>query len=162
MADEENLEQTQPVVLSVNVDETNDAAPAEGKRRRPATRKNSSARANATRLEPKATKARSRRYSESERSQKLTQIEERLSSGETLKSAAKDAGISEQTYYQWRRAIGVAEVPATKAQPSAGIGTLADLVALEQENIRLRVQLAERLRAENAELRKRLGLDQHE
>ncbi|PDT41633.1 transcriptional regulator, partial [Sinorhizobium fredii] len=36
---------------------------------------------------------------------------------------------------------------------------LADLVQLEEENQRLRKRLAEKLRAENAELRKRLGLD---
>jgi putative transposase len=35
---------------------------------------------------------------------------------------------------------------------------LADLVQLEQENLRLRKVLAEKLRAENADLRKRLGL----
>lgn len=36
---------------------------------------------------------------------------------------------------------------------------LADLVRLEEENQRLRKLLAEKLRAENADLRKRLGLD---
>lgn len=36
---------------------------------------------------------------------------------------------------------------------------LADLVQLEEENQRLRKRLAEKLRAENAELRKRLGLE---
>ncbi|MDW9912283.1 transcriptional regulator, partial [Sinorhizobium meliloti] len=36
---------------------------------------------------------------------------------------------------------------------------LADLVELEEENQKLRKRLAEKLRGENAELRKRLGLD---
>ncbi|MQV38422.1 transcriptional regulator, partial [Sinorhizobium meliloti] len=36
---------------------------------------------------------------------------------------------------------------------------LAALVELEEENQRLRKMLAEKLRAENAELRKRLGQD---
>ncbi|MBD9508005.1 SyrB-like regulator [Ensifer sp. ENS07] len=35
---------------------------------------------------------------------------------------------------------------------------IADLVQLEEENVRLRKTLAEKLRAENADLRKRLGL----
>ncbi|ASY60887.1 hypothetical protein SJ05684_a40180 (plasmid) [Sinorhizobium sojae CCBAU 05684] len=36
---------------------------------------------------------------------------------------------------------------------------LADLIQLEKENLRLRNLLSDKLRAENAELRKRLGLD---
>ncbi|WFU06975.1 SyrB-like regulator (plasmid) [Rhizobium sp. CB3171] len=36
---------------------------------------------------------------------------------------------------------------------------MADLIQLEEENKRLRKLLAEKLRAENADLRKRLGLD---
>ncbi|AHK47191.1 putative SyrB-like regulator (plasmid) [Ensifer adhaerens OV14] len=36
---------------------------------------------------------------------------------------------------------------------------MADLIQLEEENKRLRKTLADKLRAENADLRKRLGLD---
>lgn len=39
------------------------------------------------------------------------------------------------------------------------IDEFADLLQLEEENKRLRKTLAEKLRAENADLRKRLGLD---
>lgn len=39
------------------------------------------------------------------------------------------------------------------------IDEMADLIQLEEENKRLRKTLAEKLRAENADLRKRLGLD---
>ncbi|MCW1414162.1 SyrB-like regulator, partial [Rhizobium sp. 1AS11] len=46
----------------------------------------------------------------------------------------------------------------TKAK-AADLETLSDLVELEAENIRLRSLLADKLRAENTELRKRLGLD---
>lgn len=55
---------------------------------------------------------------------------------------------------------------AAKAQPverkapstSGALDDIADLVQLEQENARLRKALSEKLRSENADLRKRLGL----
>ncbi|MBZ9711136.1 transposase [Mesorhizobium sp. ESP7-2] len=87
-------------------------------------------------------------YSSKERAQKLGQIEKSIGSGETLKSAARQAGISEQTYYQWKKA----------ATPASDGGDLKDLLALEEENKRLKGLLAERLRKENAELKKKLGL----
>ncbi|WP_018902600.1 hypothetical protein [Rhizobium sp. 2MFCol3.1] len=40
-----------------------------------------------------------------------------------------------------------------------GASDLADLIALEAENKKLRKSLAEKLRSENADLRKKLGLD---
>ncbi|RUU14563.1 transcriptional regulator [Mesorhizobium sp. USDA-HM6] len=87
-------------------------------------------------------------YSAKERGQKLAQIETLIGGGATLKSAAKQAGISEQTYYLWKKA----------AMPAADSDELKDLVALEEENKRLKSLLADRLRNENAELKKRLGL----
>lgn len=42
--------------------------------------------------------------------------------------------------------------------PAAVLDGIADLLQLEEENARLRKALAEKLRAENADLRKRLGL----
>jgi len=57
-------------------------------------------------------------------------------------------GVSEQTYYQWKKAAEIA----------APTDDLKDLLALEEENKRLKRQLAERLRQENAELKKKLGL----
>lgn len=45
-----------------------------------------------------------------------------------------------------------------KAAPSSAVDEMADLMHLEEENKRLRQTLAEKLRAENADLRKRLGL----
>lgn len=47
--------------------------------------------------------------------------------------------------------------PATAA-PAAAIDEMADLLQLEEENQRLRKLLSEKLRAENADLRKRLNL----
>jgi hypothetical protein len=89
-------------------------------------------------------------YSERERAQKLAQIEKSVGEGETLKSAVKQARISEQTYYVWKKAAGQA--------PQSESDGLKDLVALEEENRRLKQLLAEQLRKENAELKKRLGL----
>ena len=48
--------------------------------------------------------------------------------------------------------------PASSKAVSGG-HELAELVQLEAENQKLRGQLAEKLRAENVELRKRLGLE---
>ncbi|WP_455274976.1 transcriptional regulator [Rhizobium herbae] len=50
-------------------------------------------------------------------------------------------------------------VPAPAAAPMAAIDEMAALLQLEEENQRLRKLLAEKLRAENADLRKRLKLD---
>lgn len=98
---------------------------------------------------PAATARTGRRaYSQQERTQKLGQIEKSVGRGETLRSAIKQAGISEQTYYHWKKAAESA-VPA---------GDLKDLLALEEENERLKKLLAERLRKENADLRKKLGM----
>ena len=91
---------------------------------------------------------RGRPYPEKERAQKLGEIEKLTGRGETLKDAIKKAGISEQTYYQWKKAAGQA--------PQSG--ELKDLVKLEEENTRLKKLLADRLRKENAELKKKLGL----
>ncbi len=87
-------------------------------------------------------------YSGKERAQMLAQVETSISGGTTLKSAVKQAGISEQTYYHWKKA----------AAPRSDGDDLKDLVALEKENKRLKSLLAERLRTENAELKRKLGL----
>ena len=56
-----------------------------------------------------------------------------------------------------KRAAKAARVPAAAA-PVAAVDDIADLLQLEEENQRLRKLLAEKLRAENADLRKRLNL----
>lgn len=87
-------------------------------------------------------------YSEKERAQILAQIDKLIGGGSTRKSAVKQAGISDQTFYLWKK--------AAVAAPESD--ELKDLVALEEENKRLKSLLAERLRKENAELKKKLGL----
>ncbi len=88
-------------------------------------------------------------YSGKERARMLGQIEKAISNGSTIRSAVGEAGISEQTYYQWKKAAALVE----------DSGDLKDLLALEEENKRLKSLLAERLRKENAELKKKLGLN---
>ncbi|MBB3610657.1 transposase [Rhizobium sp. BK602] len=111
----------------------------------------------------KPSNAKSKRHSATERHEKLKLIEAQVSESiSTLKDAIKNAGISEKTYYLWKQAVK--SVAPRKDKPAvtspAAIGDeLSDLVQLEKENQRLRKVLAEKLRAENAELRKKLGLN---
>jgi transposase-like protein len=79
--------------------------------------------------------------------QKLGEIEKKIGRGESIKAAVKKAGMSEQTYYQWKKAAGQT-IPSDE---------LKDLVTLEEENTRLKKLLADRLRNENAEHRKARG-----
>jgi hypothetical protein len=48
--------------------------------------------------------------------------------------------------------------PATSPAPVTASDEMADLLQLEEDNKKLRQALAEKLRAENADLRKRLGV----
>ena len=127
------------------------------------TKKRRSSRTQKAASEPTQSKtpaAKGRGYSDQEKGEKLKLIATQVSDGGTLKDAIKSAGISEQTYYHWKGAAKPVEKKATKSTKLIPAGDeLADLVQLEEENQRLRKQLAEKLRAENAELRKRLGLD---
>ena len=68
------------------------------------------------------------------------------------KNTAKDAvkGV--------RRKRTARQTGQTVAAPVPVIDEMADLIQLEEENKRLRKTLADKLRAENADLRKRLGL----
>ncbi|TCP80822.1 putative transposase [Rhizobium sp. PP-CC-2G-626] len=111
-----------------------------------------------------------KRHTASERADKLRQVEESLTrGGMSLKAAVEAVGISDQTYYQWKRAGKPANAAAAKSTPpsphsrpvpTASLGNeLADLIKLEEENQRLRQLLAEKLRAENTELRRRLEMD---
>ncbi|AOF92608.1 transposase [Sinorhizobium sp. RAC02] len=154
MADEPNLDAN-----TQTVDVTPVAAPTAAKKRRsPAKRKETNAPVAVTpsRVASVAVQSKARRHSESEKLEKITQIENSLSGGSTLKAAAKEAGISDQTFYQWKRSVPSSD--AKVAQPAPQDDSLVDLLKLEAENLRLRNLLAEKLRAENAELRKRLGM----
>ena len=153
MADESN---TGPVAAAVATD-AEVKAPTAKKQRSPRRPK---AAAEPVQASSKASAAEPRRYSEQEKSERLKLIETQVTEGSTLKDAIKSAGISEQTYYHWKGAAKPVERKDTKStKPRPAGDELADLGQLEEENQRLRKLLAEKLRAENAELRKRLGLD---
>ena len=63
---------------------------------------------------------------------KLREAEVRLSRGETTGHAVRAIGITEQTYYRWRREYG-----------GMGVDQAKRLKALEKENQRLRHAVSE-------------------
>jgi len=151
MADESN---TGPFAAAVAADAEVKAPTAKKKRSRPPQK------AAAEPAQQKAPAAKPRRYSDQERNGKLKPVETQVSEGNTLKNAIQSAGISEQTHYHWKGAArNSAQKDAKSTKPVRASDELADLVELEEENQKLRKRLAEKLRGENAELRKRLGLD---
>jgi len=108
---------------------------------------------NADKAEPAVNKR--KKYTPAQRASILASIEKTIKDGTTtLKSALQQTEVSEQTYYNWKNAV--AKASSTPASKTAS-DDLTTLVALEAENLKLRKELAEKLRAENAELRKRLG-----
>ena len=58
---------------------------------------------------------------------KLREVEFRLSRGETTGQAVRAIGVTEQTYYRWRREYG-----------GMGVDQARRLKELEKENMRLR------------------------
>ena len=60
---------------------------------------------------------------------------------------------------QGRRLGAQRQVTKTAPASVSALDDMADLIQLEEDNSRLRKTLAEKLRAENADLRKRLGLN---
>lgn len=57
---------------------------------------------------------------------KLREVEVRLSRGETTSQAVRAIGVTEQTYYRWRREYG-----------GMGVDQARRLKELEKENLRL-------------------------
>ena len=106
----------------------------------------------------KPAKPKTRGLSDQEKLEKIGQIDAQIGGGATLKDAVKSVGISDQTYYQWKKAVAqpVTQTPAVSVSVD---DELAEFTQLEEENRRLRKLLSEKLRAENADLRKRLGLN---
>lgn len=162
MADESNI------VPPVETAETDAAVskPAGKKRSSPGRQQAAGAQVKAA----AAKTSKQRKHSEHERAEKLRQIETQVAEGSTtIRDAIKSAGISEQTYYHWKKIaepVGrtAGEVAddvkeRTDSTPITAGDDLQDLLLLEAENQRLRKLLAEKLRAENTELRKRLGME---
>ena len=63
---------------------------------------------------------------------KLRQVEVQLSQGKTVALASKEAGITEQTFYRWRKEYGGLKLDQAKR-----------LKQLEKENSQLRRALAD-------------------
>lgn len=101
----------------------------------------------------KSVKPKSRGLSEQEKIERVRHIDEQVAAGDTLKAAVEKAGISDQAYYQWKKAFG-----STSQSAIAEDDEFAEFIQLDEENRRLRKLLAEKLRTENADLRRRLGL----
>ncbi|MBB4227273.1 hypothetical protein [Rhizobium mongolense] len=79
---------------------------------------------------------------------KLTPQETQITGKSTTKDAIKDIG----------RKQAPKQTAQTAKAPLPALDALGDLTQLEEENKRLRKTLADKLRAENTDLRKRLGL----
>lgn len=90
-----------------------------------------------------------KRYTPQERERKLNEIKQLTDSGVSIRRAVKEVGITEQTYYQWKRR------PDYERDVRNGD---VDLEALERENLRLKKLLVKKLASENMELKKKLGI----
>ncbi len=101
----------------------------------------------------KPAKPKVRGLSDQDKLEKIREIEAQMAGGATLKDAVKIAGISDQTFYLWKKAVVQSVAPVSVDDE------LTEFIQLEEENRRLRRLLSEKLRAENANLRKRLGID---
>ena len=86
-----------------------------------------------------------RRYSPEQIITKLREAEVLLSQGQTIAQASKAIGISEQTYYRWRREYGGMNMTQAK-----------QLKELEKENTRLKKLVAD-LSLDNAILKEVLS-----
>jgi putative transposase len=73
-----------------------------------------------------------KRYNAEEIIQKLRGAEVLLSQGKTVSQACKQIGVSDQTYYRWRKAYGGMKVDQAKR-----------LKELEAENARLKRAVAD-------------------
>ncbi|WP_311045016.1 transposase [Rhizobium sp. NLR15a] len=101
----------------------------------------------------KPAKSKSRGLNDQEKAERISRIDALVGGGKTLKDAVKEAGISDQTYYLWKKALAALPEAAAPVDDE-----FAEFIQLEEENRRLRKLLAEKLRAENADLRRRLGM----
>ncbi|MBZ7927590.1 transposase (plasmid) [Ensifer adhaerens] len=166
-------ENTAPATVAVE-DATPVKAPEPKKQAAPKRQKAAAETVRTTKAPAAKAVSKTRKFSEEEKLEKLELIEAQIADGaSTLKGAVKRAGISEQTYYNWKsslKKVGSQKADSKKvtsqkigskktAEPAPAGDEFAELVQLEAENERLRKLLSEKLRAENSDLRKRLGLD---
>ena len=89
--------------------------------------------------------ARRRVYTPEQIITKLREAEIYIGQGKTVKETSKQLGISEQTYYRWRKEYGGMDIPQAKK-----------LREIEKENTRLKKLVAD-LSLDNAILKEVLG-----
>ena len=73
-----------------------------------------------------------KRHSDDDILKLLREIELKLSGGSDVASACRSVGISDATYYNWRRRFG-----------GMGRSQLSEMKSLERENVRLKKIVAE-------------------
>lgn len=73
-----------------------------------------------------------KRHSDEDVLKLLREIELKLTAGDDVASACRSVGISDATYYNWRRRFG-----------GMGRSQLSELKSLEKENVRLKKIVAE-------------------
>ena len=73
-----------------------------------------------------------KRHSDEDVLKLLREIELKLTAGDDVSSACRSVGISDATYYNWRRRFG-----------GMGRSQLSELKSLEKENVRLKKIVAE-------------------
>ena len=73
-----------------------------------------------------------KRFSDEDALNILRQVELELASGNSVESACRTAGISDATYYKWRKLYG-----------GMGKSQLRELKAMEKENARLKRIIAD-------------------
>jgi putative transposase len=75
-----------------------------------------------------------------------------------MSTAATVPAATKKTVAKGPASAKLLSEPAASTAPITASDEMADLLQLEEENKKLRQALAEKLRAENADLRKRLGV----
>ena len=144
MADENS---TKPIT-EVGVMDATAKVPAPKKQRAPRRQKAAAEATVAASLAKTAKLPRGRRKRGEQAGEAKLTAETQVNDKSTAKAAVKDSG----------RKRAPKQTEQTAKAPVAAMDEMADLIQLEEENKRLRKTLADKLRAENADLRKRLGL----
>ena len=87
-----------------------------------------------------------KRYSDEDVLRLLREIELSLASGSDVATACRTAGVSDATYYTWRKRFGGMRCPTGDLQSKSaerGRSEMANLKALQKENDRLKKIVAE-------------------
>lgn len=144
------------MVDNENTNSANGAAPVDALAKTPAVKKQRAPRRAKVVAEPSATPALSK-------TEKLPRGRRKRSDTVDVKAVAADASATSSKTSKVPAKIdgrkrAARQASQAAAAPNSAIAEMADLLKLEEENKQLRKTLAEKLRAENTDLRNRLGL----